>query len=296
VFSSGRVDALQRFKLGRSLSVPQVAFDAAIFVWFLATVILIHLAGFSSGWSNLVQARTLWLQLSPEDTFLQASANLAVFATHAVAVFLFLKVVGARALSRVGVFFSGLAFVVALTVVPTFAVMLGDGLRSSGDPLFAQIAPACVVVGELSPAIAMIVNAHELPRWAQGGHWLVHYGFWLWHGSLILYLGWLVLIDHLSLAREAAALDGAADPTDPEAPACRRCRSRRSVPAGTTWWGGWLITRLAGIRRCVDCRQEYSPRTGSPSHRLMFLGSIVRFTVLMLLAFVVLWLLVGAFL
>lgn len=287
VFSSGRIDALQRFKLG-PISIPQVVFDACAFVCFLAVLAILHVAGFAVGWENLVQARSsFWSPLSPEDVFFNASANLAVLMAVAVSTFLMLKLVGTRVLGRGWVFVAGLVYILALFLLPLIAFGTSEVFARSGDPLLSRFATPFFVLGEISPGVQMLIINDGPIRWAsRSGGLLVEKAFWMWHVPWILFLGTLVVVSQRSVAKEAAILAGevpepdgvdAVEGAKPDRPPpCSECGSRRSVPVGITWWGGWILTRLAGTVRCVDCRSEYSPKTGAPEFRIVFMAAALR--------------------
>jgi hypothetical protein len=155
-------------------------------------------------------------------------------------------------------------------------------------PLFA--------VAEMSPGLQMAVDTDGPPSWLKSTSWVVRKGFWFWHVPWIGFLALMVAAGHRSVVNEAKLL-GEGDPPPPpkgtEAPPpCAACRSRRRVPVGWTWWGGVLATFLLGTVRCVDCRSEYSPRTGRPDYRVAFLVLALRLVVVAIALWLVATLLV----
>jgi hypothetical protein len=285
--SSGRIDGLQQFELGR-WRIPQVAFDAAVFVCFLATLILLHVVGFTVGWQDIVTGRTSWWsRMTPQDVFFNASSSLAVLFALATSTFLVIKQTGTRVLGRGAVVLTGVVYVIAVLAVPLVAMGLAEALSYAANPFLGRLVPPLLFVAELSPAIQILVEVDGIPNHLLDANGLrrepnfpllLRKGFWFWHLPWIGVLLFTAGASHRSLAREGRALAMGA-PDDPAAKPCAECGSQRSVPSGWTAWGGVVGTRLLGTVRCLDCRTDHSPRSGAPDHAMAFLTLGVRWGV-----------------
>lgn len=279
--TSGRAQALTRFQLG-GLSIPQVGFDTAIIVFFLAGLTALHLLGWAYAWDDISQPRSFWRSMGdPRDLFRLGSIGLAALIPMTLSTFLLMKLLSARFLGKGWVFLAAFIFLLFFAVFPLILIPMSEALAMSKIPSARSWSQPIYFLALSSPTAQGMALLDHPPRWIESGHWLFERGFWFWQGVIILYLGALNYRAHRAVLQTATVFSNQADAKKArgEKP-CPRCKSPLQVPTPYTAWGGIVFTHLLKEVRCLECGADFHGPSGKQRPQRAFYVGLVRYGIL----------------
>ena len=280
--STGRSEGQQLLALGRH-RVPLLALDAGVFLAVCGLLLLGQALAFAGAWETLEDlARLKSGRGAPEELFAASAATLAAMIASAAATFLVGKSLAGRLLGRWPVLLLSVLYLLALVLLPLFALGLSGALAQAGEDrgeALALVRPLWAL-GQASPLTAGGLAWAGPPPWLEAGEdpsWLLTHAFWLWTPLWIALLLPRVLAQGLAthdvgLARERRRRGEA----PPPAARCPRCPMGEGLPQRWTWWGGLFGPRLLRYAACLDCGATWSTRTGRTAPGGVLLVVLVR--------------------
>ncbi|MBL4847787.1 MAG: hypothetical protein JKY65_19915 [Planctomycetes bacterium] len=281
LLTAGRAQALTQFRLA-GLAIPQVVFDVAVMVFFLAGLSALHVLGWGYAWEDLSQPRSFWRSMGdPRDLFRLGSLALATLIPLTLSTFLLMKLLSARFLGKGWVFLAAFIFLMFFMIFPLILIPVSEALATSKILGARDWAEPIYFMSLASPTSQGMALLESPPRWIEGQHWLFERGFWFWQGLLILYLGGLCVRAHWAVLQTASIFSS--DSPESEARGkhpCPRCRSPLQIPTPYTAWGGILFTYLLKSVRCLECGADFDGPTGKQRPQRAFYVGLVRYAIL----------------
>ena len=261
---SGRSDVSLSYELTPRLRIPALWFDLAVFVIACALLVVIHSLTLAAAWPDLTltpgMARYSSIE-SATDMVARSALLLAVTVVTSTILFFIGKLVACRVLNKDLVFAVCLLYLLALLTLPMMFFGAAEAVGRADDRSLHRYARPLVALAQASPAMPLFLAEEELPqRLGEIDHWLLSDAFWFWSLLQLLGFGVAALASNHSAYREARLVAGEARST---APPCPGCGCQVATPLGWSWWGGSVLPLLLGYVRCLECRKEYSARSGT---------------------------------